>query len=147
MLGRFGFHLTFHFAVCSFFFVDSHVFTFSSLPSGTGLQCSSYTVPTNRQIQIQEGDIYSVFLSTDSEENTLPFPLIANSPGGRLYLDGRDNFVDILRRNDLDRVTGIGIHLSADISKCKLDPITRRMFSVETASGAQFYQNVKGQKS
>lgn len=102
-------------------FVTGHVYNFPSgilSTGGTGTVCSTLTVSTNFQFRIQEGDVYAVSLSSDS--NSLP--ILASLPassGRRLYVDTRieANQQNIFRLSDLNAVGNVGMHLSADISE------------------------------
>lgn len=83
------------------------------------LVCNVVNLNPDDQIQIAEGDIYAAYM--ESRVTGLPvLASLATGSGRRLFRDTRD-FTDIrtsrqLRRNELEPLDGIGVHLFADIT-------------------------------
>lgn len=76
--------------------------------------CNTFNLDPEDQILILEGDVYAVNM-----ESMANLPVLAALPPGsgrRLF---RDTSSRGLRRNELELLNDVGVHLFADISECQ----------------------------
>lgn len=82
--------------------------------------CNTYELPLTNPVLVRKGDVYAVYLR--SPANSLPILASLPTASGRRLLRDARSFVDVLitpdlRRNQLEVVNDLGVHLFADIGE------------------------------
>lgn len=110
--------LSYSWCTCRYSRIYGQVFSLRPSQTTDITVCNFINLDPAAQIQILEGDIYSA----NMESRLTGLPVLASLPTGsgrRVFRDTRD-FTDIrtgleLRRNELEPLNDVGMHLFADI--------------------------------